>query len=734
MFTSNHHKKIGNFGLAIVLIASAIFIVSFSLINILKFRSFSQTSFGWAYMHIYPKLVMGVSPFNLFTLPEYSAVLIFSSPLNYLLAFIYRLFPRPEALLAFQNVFLASGALPVYLLTRKRLGSTYLAVAFSLAYLLHPIVTTGAVLGYIPLALGLPFLLFAFYYLEKGDFKKFIIFIILANLSKIDVVLMTLILGIILLFSKTRKRYGKVILKISFIWLIIAITACFIYLKSINRPFPVGMVHFVQYGDSITDALRYALLHPISIMKNMFNQGNMLIYAFSRLPNIFAFVAPLCLLPVIAEVGYILLRNQHSSGHFLILAFVFAGAIYGAERIIVLMHKAFFKYKNSKKLLYNLLATFILVPVLLQHYYVQPKSNFSENLGPLPFTRYFNFNYYKLTEHARIGHKLLKMIPDEASCLTLQSLASHIGKCRYVGVFAMEVIERGYIWDYVFVDLLKDDHYHIEKGDYFLKLKQFLTQDSYGVVAFEDGWLLLKKDYAQNRNKEALHFIEGLMSKDAYSVFEYFPLDEDVEYVYRHLEGSESNIVTVSIKNVQQIESGKQFDLLFQGEYNDRIQTRMLTSQGVMFCRNKHLVGEVPLKVIREFSPALLLIPSKLKENISFSTIQSIFDYGGKLINKEKIEAEISFIGKEEITVEAGKFKCLHFLVRHIYKDEFGRSKLMHIYNFWIAPKTGHVKTIHTYIPFIHAKYIRPEEKNIMNRYSSPFVETLELKEIVVKK
>ncbi len=497
--------------LIFILMAITIFVVSFGFVNIFKFRSFSANSFGYSYPYAYLKITEFRSFSEMYILPEYPAVSHFFAPLNYLLAFIYRLFPRPEALLVFQSVFLASGALPVYLLTKKRLDSAYLAVTFSLAYLLHPIVTTGAVLGYIPLALALPFLLFAFYYLEKGDFKKFIIFIILANLSKIDAVLMTLVLGIILLFSKERKRYGKAILKISLIWLIIAITACSVYLKLINRPFPVGMVHFVQYGDSLIDALRYALFHPILIMKNMFNEGNMLIYIFSRLPNIFVFFSPLYLLPVIAEAGYILLRNQHSSGHFLILAFVFAGAIYGAGRIIDFIDKAFFKYKNSRKLLHNLLATFILVPVLLQHYYVQPKSNFSENLGPLPFTQGFSFKDYKLTKHARIGHKFLKMIPDQASCLAPEFLVPHLGRCKYFGLFDKHVIEKYYEWDYIFVDLYTHSYYNLSETKYYSKLKHAIIQDSYGVVAFEDGWLLLKKDYAKEKNTEVLSCIEKLL-------------------------------------------------------------------------------------------------------------------------------------------------------------------------------------------------------------------------------
>lgn len=223
-----------------------------------------------------------------------------------------------------------------------------------------------------------------------------------------------------------------------------------------------------------------------------------------------------------------------------------------------------------------------------------------------------------------------------------------------------------------------------------------------------------------------------LLTTRAYSSPEYFPLNENDIYTYQHHEGIEKGIVTIAVKNVRQIDSGKQFNFLWQGKYNERIQTFQSTPRGIVFYENRHLAGEPPLKVIRTFKPPLLMIPSQLKKNIFVSTIQTVYDYGGNLIDKENIEAEISFAGEEDVTVGAGEFRCLHFFIRHNYRDASGNSKHMHTYNFWIAPGVGIVKFIHAFIPFLYVKYINPADKTIMNRYSSSFVERFELVKAVI--
>lgn len=131
----------------------------------------------------------------------------------------------------------------------------------------------------------------------------------------------------------------------------------------------------------------------------------------------------------------------------------------------------------------------------------------------MPFTRDFNFKFYRPTEHTNIGHKFLKMIPDEASCITSPSLAIHLGRCKFLSLFAREVLSIRYDWDYIFLDLSNTELYHIEKNEFLSQLNKFLADNMYGTVAFEDGWLLLKKGYTQEKNGEVLNYIERRFAK-----------------------------------------------------------------------------------------------------------------------------------------------------------------------------------------------------------------------------
>lgn len=217
-----------------------------------------------------------------------------------------------------------------------------------------------------------------------------------------------------------------------------------------------------------------------------------------------------------------------------------------------------------------------------------------------------------------------------------------------------------------------------------------------------------------------------------YPISEYFPLHENDKYIYTHQEGIEQGIVTISVKEIKQIGKTKEFSWLWQGKYNDRLQMLKLTPKGIVLCKNIHLAGEVPMKVTRILSPPILMIPAQLGKNILFNSLQSIYTNEGKFLEAEKIEADISFVGNEEVSVEAGKFRCIHFFVRHNYKDAVGNSKQMHTYNFWITKGVGIVKFIHTFTPFLCVKKIKPEEKTIMNRYDGGFKAFFELKRTII--
>lgn len=491
---------------SVVCIVASIFIILFSIISILKFKLFNPTVFGWSTFYACSKIFYQHSLFRVWSvLPELSVVLILK-PINYPYAFIYLFFPYPEAWFVFNTLILGSGAIIGYVLAKEILKSRYLAFSFSIAYLFHPVITTGAMLGFIVSAIGLPFFFCALYFLTKADFKNFIFFIILANLSDLGAVAVSIILGIILIFSKDRRKFGEMTLKISIPWFIIAVSFTFIYLKLVNRPFPIGCPHLDKYGNVMADVLRFIVRHPTIILKNTFEEGNLLIPLFFSFPNFLSFLSPFWLTPIIPEVIYLLIRNQHASAQFLVFPFIFFASIYGMRKVLNTAGKLLKNnhWLNWEKILMRIIASMILLITVFRHYYIPPVTQFASNLGPIPFTLQFKPDFYRFTRHAAIGRRLLKNIPSTASCLTLQSIAPHLSRCRQLGVFSKFFVRERYPWDYIFVDLSKDDFYQISPGEYFLSLKDFLQKDEYGIVEYEDGWLLLGKGYPGQRNKEVL--------------------------------------------------------------------------------------------------------------------------------------------------------------------------------------------------------------------------------------
>lgn len=508
--------KIGDWGLVLLGILTSVFIVSFGLVNILKFRMFSPTCFGWQFFYMYPKLAALQNPFTIFIPPEFN-IFILLAPINYLLAFVYSLKPNPEVLLVFQEAIMAAGAIPIYLIAKENLKAGSLALAFSVSYLLHPYITTGAILGYTPLTLGMPLFLYAFYYLEKKAFGRFVLFVLLANLAKVDATAMTIIMGTILFFSKTKKKYGITCLIIGTAILAASAALSLTYLHAIHRHFPVGLLHFNQYGNTLVDVLRYSLNNFMSTINNFFNPGTMLYSIFLNLPNIFSLLSPVNLLPVILEVMYVLIRNQLSTGHFLILTFVFWGAIYGIKKIIKFINYIFCKCNvrpPEYSFLAGILSILIITTTLLQHYYIKPKFDFANKLGPVPFSRDFDFGYYSPNRHIQLGRALLKLIPAGSSCLTTQSLAPHLGRCKYLGLVAPYVLSEGYHWGYVFVDLYGDDFSPMDRNQALSYLRQLITKNKYGVVACTDGWVLFKQSYVSDKNASLLNQLNKLLADE----------------------------------------------------------------------------------------------------------------------------------------------------------------------------------------------------------------------------
>ena len=121
---------------------------------------------------------------------------------------LWWLWPDPELLLVVQAVAVASGALPVYWLARKHLGSEWPAAALALAYLLYPSTQWLTMSDFHPVALACPLLLYAWWHLDEGRLWAFALLAGAAIATKEHVGLAVAAMGIWYAIGRGRRREG----------------------------------------------------------------------------------------------------------------------------------------------------------------------------------------------------------------------------------------------------------------------------------------------------------------------------------------------------------------------------------------------------------------------------------------------------------------------------------------------------------------------------------------------
>ena len=124
---------------------------------------------------------------------------------------LWWLWPDPAMLLVVQAIAIALGAIPVYLLARKHLGSERAGVGFALAYLLYPSTQWLALNEFHPVALATPLLLAAFWFLDEDRLVPFAVAAAAACLTKEHVGLTVAAIGLWYAFARGRRKAGLVI-------------------------------------------------------------------------------------------------------------------------------------------------------------------------------------------------------------------------------------------------------------------------------------------------------------------------------------------------------------------------------------------------------------------------------------------------------------------------------------------------------------------------------------------
>jgi uncharacterized membrane protein len=129
-------------------------------------------------------------------------------PVLTLLVPLYRLAPNAETLLIFQSAWLASAAIPLFLLSRRVLGTGWMALVIACAYLLHPALHGINLYEFHSLALVLPLLVWSIYFLERGNWWGYWVVLSLILLTREDMALLSCGIGLYVADSLRRPKAG----------------------------------------------------------------------------------------------------------------------------------------------------------------------------------------------------------------------------------------------------------------------------------------------------------------------------------------------------------------------------------------------------------------------------------------------------------------------------------------------------------------------------------------------
>ena len=259
------------------------------------------------------------------------------------LSLLYAFHADPRILLVFQTLVLGSGALPVFILTRKYIPEwPIFATLMAAAYLMSPALLGLNIFDFHPVSLATPLLLYAILALTYKRYIWFLIACVLACMCKEDIPLSVALLGILVIWKYKLPRLGTVLLVGGLLW-------SFIAFKVIIPHFYPGVqannywYRYEALGSSPGAAIANLIIHPWLLFTTFFTLDRFYyLVGLVRSVGFLPLLAPEWLLPALPGLAVNLLSTDPLlySGvyHYnaAIIPFVMISAIHGTRRLIII--------------------------------------------------------------------------------------------------------------------------------------------------------------------------------------------------------------------------------------------------------------------------------------------------------------------------------------------------------------------------------------------------------------
>jgi uncharacterized membrane protein len=397
-------------------------------------------------------------------------------PILVLFAPLWWIWPSPEMLLVAQAAAVALGALPVFWLARRHLGSERAALGFALAYLLVPAVGWMTLSEFHPVALATPLLLFAFWYLDGERVLPFAVCATLAMATKEHVGLAVAGLGLWHALSRRRPLPG---LAIAVAGVAVSAIAIAVVVPHFSPGGSSGFYgRFDEVGGSPSGILRTTVTDPLAVAEQATERRDGAYLVDLLLPlAALSLLAPLALLAALPEIALNLLSatRTQTSIHFhysaVALAALLPAAVLGAARLA-----------RGSTARAERIALVAAAAALAGNYL----------LGPLPVWRWIpggerlGTTAHLVNEHDRVTARALRLVPADAVVSASNSVGAHLSERRRILSFP---IRRDAEW--VVVDATRPGNLDAIASDPYARAIAELQRDRRFRLVFADDGVLV---------------------------------------------------------------------------------------------------------------------------------------------------------------------------------------------------------------------------------------------------
>lgn len=400
-----------------------------------------------------------------------------------LLAPLYLIWDNVRMLLIFQSFALALGAIPVYLISYKLLKNKVQAVILASIYLLNPGIQWTNIYDFHPIALVIPLLLMTFYFALTKKWRCYFVFLILCLMTKEEVPLTTIILGVLILFIFKEKKMSILTILISTVWLFVMVK---LILPSFSPTHEYSYASWYQIAEENIKNTSLAVI-PNELVRNYFVTPetlpyyNILLREFALLPLIgwpwTLLAMPELLINLFSSHAQMRTILMHYDS--VIIPGLMISSIYAIYYMYLFLQRLTINKKYLKIGKYVIILTALGIVMRVDYHY-----------NPLPIAPSCWCKIYEVSESSRKFEKVLAQIPTSAVTTASPEIDPHISHREHSYTLPKGIEVADYIAMSDSNRILGDNHPKEFEIELIKKLKK---SPKYELISHIDNFYLFRK-------------------------------------------------------------------------------------------------------------------------------------------------------------------------------------------------------------------------------------------------